>query len=66
MTVREFFTGLLAQIEDMNVLEFVFLLAMLVVVIVGGWRWIRDLRKTSWHEIAVEWRRASAEDRPRD
>ena len=65
MTVREFFTELIAQIENMNMIDFVLLLVLLAVVIVGGWRWIRDrdLRKKRWRDAMIEWRRASAKER---
>ena len=56
MTVREFFTELLAQIEDTNVLLF-------AAAIVGGWLLIRNIRKTRLRDAMLEWRQLNANER---
>ena len=57
MTVREFFTELIAQIEEMNVLWF-------AVVIIGLWLLIRDIRKRPcWRDVKAEWHKLSAKER---
>lgn len=57
MTVREFFTELIAQIENMNVLVF-------AAAIIGLWLLIRGIRKRArWRDVKAEWRELSAKER---